>query len=99
MLVYANFLRPFILESDASHSGLEAVLSQATKEAVRPIAYASRGLKPSKRNMANYSSMKLEFLALKWTMTERFREYLPGHRCMVYTRGRQPMALEMHAAL
>uniref|UniRef100_A0A667X7X5 Gypsy retrotransposon integrase-like protein 1 n=1 Tax=Myripristis murdjan TaxID=586833 RepID=A0A667X7X5_9TELE len=35
--------------------------------------------------MANYSSMKLEFLALKWAMTEKFREYLLGHRCMVFT--------------
>ena len=31
--------------------------------------YASRGLKPTERNMTNYSSMKLEFLALKWAMT------------------------------
>lgn len=30
--------------------------------------------------MAN--SMKLKFLALKWAMTEKFREYLLGHRCI-----------------
>uniref|UniRef100_A0A3B3SEI7 Gypsy retrotransposon integrase-like protein 1 n=1 Tax=Paramormyrops kingsleyae TaxID=1676925 RepID=A0A3B3SEI7_9TELE len=35
--------------------------------------------------MQNYSSMKLEFLALKWAMTEKFREYLLGHKCIVYT--------------
>ncbi|XP_043999798.1 uncharacterized protein LOC122846747 [Gambusia affinis] len=35
--------------------------------------------------MANYSSMKLEFLALKWAMTEKFREYLLGQKCIVYT--------------
>lgn len=35
--------------------------------------------------MSNYSSMKLEFLALKWAMTEKFREYLLGHKCVVYT--------------
>uniref|UniRef100_A0A3B4WI95 Gypsy retrotransposon integrase-like protein 1 n=1 Tax=Seriola lalandi dorsalis TaxID=1841481 RepID=A0A3B4WI95_SERLL len=29
--------------------------------------------------------MKLEFLALKWAMTEKFREYLLGHRCIVFT--------------
>lgn len=52
---------------------------------MRPIAYASRGLRPTERNMLNYSSMKLEFLALKWAMTEKFREYLLGHRCIVYT--------------
>ncbi|KAL1259054.1 hypothetical protein QQF64_009631 [Cirrhinus molitorella] len=29
--------------------------------------------------------MKLEFLALKWTMTEKFREYLLGSQCVVFT--------------
>uniref|UniRef100_A0A8C2HMT4 Gypsy retrotransposon integrase-like protein 1 n=1 Tax=Cyprinus carpio TaxID=7962 RepID=A0A8C2HMT4_CYPCA len=35
--------------------------------------------------MNNYSSMKLEFLALKWAMVEKFREYLLGHKCIVFT--------------
>ena len=29
--------------------------------------------------------MKLEFLALKWAMTEKFREYLLNNKCVVYT--------------
>ena len=29
--------------------------------------------------------MKLEFLALKWAMSEKFREYLLGYKCIVYT--------------
>uniref|UniRef100_A0AAQ4NQI8 Reverse transcriptase/retrotransposon-derived protein RNase H-like domain-containing protein n=1 Tax=Gasterosteus aculeatus aculeatus TaxID=481459 RepID=A0AAQ4NQI8_GASAC len=74
VLAYADFSLPFILEVDASYGGLGAVLSQEQNGKVRPIAYASRGLKPTERNMANYSSMKLEFLALKWAMTEKFRE-------------------------
>lgn len=85
VLAYADFSRPFILEVDASYSGLGAVLSQEHDGCVRPIAYASRGLRPTERNMDNYSSMKLEFLALKWAMTEKFREYLLGQRCVVYT--------------
>lgn len=85
VLAYADFSLPFILEVDASHSGLGAVLSQEQGGRVRPVAFASRGLKPTERNMSNYSSMKLEFVALKWAMTEKFREYLLGHRCMVYT--------------
>uniref|UniRef100_A0A674PMZ3 Gypsy retrotransposon integrase-like protein 1 n=1 Tax=Takifugu rubripes TaxID=31033 RepID=A0A674PMZ3_TAKRU len=85
VLAYADFSRPFILETDASHSGLGAVLSQETDGCVRPVAYASRGLRPTERNMSNYSSMKLEFLALKWAVTEKFREYLLGHKCIVYT--------------
>ncbi|XP_053285372.1 uncharacterized protein LOC128446371 [Pleuronectes platessa] len=85
VLVYADFRKPFILEIDASYSGLGAVLSQETDNCVKPMAYASRGLRPPERNMTNYSSMKLEFLALKWAMTEKFREYLLGHTCIVYT--------------
>ena len=85
VLAYADFTLPFILEVDASHGGLGAVLSQEQEGKVRPIAYASRGLRPTERNMTNYSSMKLEFLALKWAMTEKFREYLLGHKCIVYT--------------
>lgn len=85
VLAYADFSLPFILEVDASHAGLGAVLSQEQGGKVRPIAYASRGLRPTERNMLNYSSMKLEFLALKWAMTEKFREYLLGHKCIVYT--------------
>lgn len=65
VLVYANFSLPFVLAVDASHGGLGAVLSQEQEGKVRPIAYASRGLRPTERNMSNYSSMKLELLALK----------------------------------
>lgn len=85
MLAYADFSRPFILEIDASHSGLGTILSQETDDGVRPVAYASRGLRPAERNMDNYSSMKLEFLALNWAMGEKFREYLLGHKCVVFT--------------
>lgn len=85
VLTYADFSRPFILEIDASYGDLGAVLSQETDGGVRPVVYASRGLRPTERNMSNYSSMELEFLALKWAMAEKFREYLLGHKCLVYT--------------
>lgn len=52
---------------------------------MRPIAYASQGLRPTECNMANYSSMKLDFLALKCAMTDKFREHLLGHKCVVFT--------------
>lgn len=85
VLAYADFSLPFILEVDASHGGLGAVLSQEQQGKVRPIAYGSRSLRPTERNTSNYSSMKLEFLTLKWAMTEKFREYLLGQKCVVFT--------------
>lgn len=81
-LAFANFSLPFILEVDASHGGLGAVLSQEQDGKVRPVAYASRSLRPAEKH---YSSMKLEFLAMKWSMTEKFREYLWGQQCVVWT--------------
>ncbi|XP_039528746.1 uncharacterized protein LOC120479938 [Pimephales promelas] len=85
VLAYADFSKPFILDVDASHQGLGAVLSQEHGGKCRPVAFASRGLRPSERNMQNYSSMKLEFLALKWAVSEKFREYLLGQKCLVFT--------------
>lgn len=82
ILAFANFSLPFILEVDASHHGLGAVLSQEQDGKVRPVAYASRSLNPAERK---YSSMKLEFLGLKWAMAEKYREYLWGQQCVVWT--------------
>ncbi len=62
-----------------------AVLSQEEGGKLRPVAYASRGLWESERNMDNYSTMKFEFLALKWAVTEKFRDYLIGNRFTVFT--------------
>lgn len=85
VLAYADFAKPFVLEIDASQAGLGAVLSQEQEGKRRPVAFASRGLRPSERNMSNYSSRKLEFLALKWAVTQKFREYLLGNKFVVFT--------------
>ena len=70
---------------DASLNGLGAVLSQQGKDGqIRVIAYASCSLHPSERSMHNYSSAKLELLALKWVVTEKFRDYLLGSQFQVY---------------
>ena len=42
-------------------------------------------LKPYERSMRNYSSAKLELLALKWAMCEKFKDYLIGSRFTVLT--------------
>ena len=46
------------------------------------IAYASRGLRPSERR---YPANKLEFLALKWAITDKFHDYLMGTTFEVVT--------------
>lgn len=84
VLGYADLSKPFILEVDAS--GLGLVLSQEQDEGPRrPVAYASRGLQPTEQNMDNYSAMKLELLALKWAVTDKFRDYLLGTKFTVLT--------------
>ena len=74
VLVFADFRRPFRLETDASREGLGAWLLQESDDGhYHPVAFASRELKGGE---PKYHSSKLEFLALKWAMTEQFREYL-----------------------
>ena len=85
VLGLANYALPFILEVDASNQDVGAVLSQDQDGKRKVISYASRGLRKTERNMQNYSSKKLELLALKWAMTEKFREYLLGSTVTVYT--------------
>ena len=83
ILAYADYMKPFQLHTDASESGLGAVLYQKQANGMKSvIAYASQTLFRSERN---YDAHKLEFLALKWSVTERFHEYLYGRHFEVYT--------------
>ena len=94
VLGYSDFNREFILEIDASLRGLGAVLSQVDKEGkVHVIAYTSQTLRPSEKSMYNYSSAKLELLALKWAVTEKFRDCLLGSKFTVYTNNAQTSKL------
>ena len=86
VLAYPDYSRRFILETDASLKGLGAVLTQEDDEGnFCIISYASRMLKPYEHSMRNYSSAKLELLALKWAMCEKFKDYLIGSRFTVLT--------------
>ena len=62
--------------------GLGAVLAQIQNGQERVIAYASRSLSPAE---TRYSVHKLEFLALKWAVTEKFYDHLYGHKFSVLT--------------
>ena len=86
VLAYPDYTQPFILETDASLKGLGAVLSQKGKDGeVCIIAYASRSHRPSKRSMCDYSSAKIELMALKWSVCEKFKDYLLGSKFTVFT--------------
>ena len=52
---------------------------------IRVIAYASHSLRPSKRSMWDYSSAKIELMALKWSVCEKFKDYLLGSKFTVFT--------------
>ena len=70
---------------DASLNGLGAILCQQDKDKnIHVIAYASQSLCPSKRSMCTYSSAKLELLALKWVVTDKFWDLL-GLQFHIYT--------------
>ena len=74
VLVFANFQKPFWLETDASREGLGAILLQESDDGqYHLVAFASWELKGGE---PKYHSSKLEFLALKWAVMEQFREYL-----------------------
>ena len=82
ILAYADYTKPFTVHTDASSSGLGAVLYQQQDGQDRVVAYASRSLKQSEKN---YPAHKLEFLALKWAVCEKFHDYLYGGKFEVVT--------------
>ena len=85
VMAYPDFDSPFILNCDASGHGLGAVLYQKQDDKTRVISYASRTLTAAENNYYLHSG-KLEFLALKWSVTDKFPDYLGhGSRFTVYT--------------
>ena len=75
IMAFPDFEKPFVLHVDASQEGLGAVLYQKQDSRMRVIGYASRTLTPADQRFHHHSG-KLEFLALKWAITEHFRDYL-----------------------
>ncbi|GBC18044.2 hypothetical protein GLOIN_2v1843776 [Rhizophagus irregularis DAOM 181602=DAOM 197198] len=73
ILRYPDFEQPFILYTDASGTGLGAVLSQKDKEGKEyVVAYASRSLN---KHEQNYAITDLECLAIVWAINY-FQHYL-----------------------
>ncbi|GFX95061.1 retrovirus-related Pol polyprotein from transposon 17.6 [Trichonephila clavipes] len=82
ILAYFKQGLPTFLETDASYSGLGAVLSQDQNGKRRVIEYASRTLKDAE---TRYHSNELECIAVYWALTEKFRLYLLGHKFQLIT--------------
>ena len=73
VIAYPDFELPFFMTTDASNYGLGSVLYQTQDGKDRVISYASRTLTDAEKNY-NLHPRKLEFLALKWAITERFSD-------------------------
>ena len=83
VLVFTNYTKDFLLERDASKEGLGLVLSQKQADGqYHLVAYGSWALTAHEKN---YHSTKLEFLVLKWAITEHFKEYLMYQSFLVRT--------------
>ena len=86
LLAYPDYSKLFNLEMDASLKGLGAVLSQkGDNNEIRVIAYASQSLRPSEKSMRDYSSAKIELMALKCSICDKFKDYLLGSKFTVFT--------------
>jgi len=87
ILQYPDFNKSFYVETYASMIGFGAVLYQMEGKQKQVIAYASRKMKLQEQTIKGYSSMKIEFLAMHWAITKKFKDYLYGakHQFIVRT--------------
>jgi hypothetical protein len=81
ILVCPDFNKPLVLQTDASFSGLGAVLSQEVEGKEHVIAFASRSLNETEKR---YAVIEKELLAILWAI-RKFRPYLEGYHFSVIT--------------
>ena len=81
ILQYPEFSKEFVLTTEASNTGIGAVLSQGIIGKNLPVAYASRSLNKAE---VNYTTSEKELLAIVW-VTKYFRPYLYGRKFKTVT--------------
>ena len=83
------------MHTDSSSEGLGAVLYQRQEGKLRVIAYASRSVSQTE---SNYPAHKLEFIALKWAVCEKFHEYLYGSKSFEIFTDNNPLTYVLTSA-
>ncbi|KAJ8375687.1 hypothetical protein SKAU_G00062670 [Synaphobranchus kaupii] len=81
VLAYSDAQRPFIVDTDASNTGVGAVLSQEDEDGERVVAYYSRALGKAERN---YCVTRRELLAVVRAL-HHVRLYLQGSHFLLRT--------------
>ncbi|KAK9731667.1 Integrase zinc binding domain [Popillia japonica] len=81
VLVMPDFEREFVIQADASHYGIGAVLTQNFDEGEKVIAYISKSLSLRERN---FSTTEKKCLAVLFAI-EKFRPYVEGAHFTVVT--------------
>uniref|UniRef100_A0A1Y1LV10 RNA-directed DNA polymerase n=1 Tax=Photinus pyralis TaxID=7054 RepID=A0A1Y1LV10_PHOPY len=81
ILTCPDFQKTFVLQTDASTTGIGAVLSQVQEGQERVISYISPALNSAERN---YSTIEQECLAVVWAI-EKLKGYLEGYHFKVVT--------------
>ena len=81
VLAFPDFHKPFFLYTDASGTGVGALLSQQYDRKLKPVAYASKSLTTAERN---YPMIELEALALVYGL-QYFRSYIYGRPFTIAT--------------
>ena len=96
-LAFPQYDKPFVVHVDACEYCLGTALYQWQDGKLRVIAYGSRTLTPAKKNYSLHSR-KLEFLALKWSVTEFFRDYLYYSNDFVVYTDNNPLTYALSTA-
>ncbi|MEL7520467.1 MAG: reverse transcriptase family protein, partial [Cyanobacteria bacterium J06553_1] len=93
ILTFPDYNQKFHLYTDASNTGLGAVLMQIVNNQLQPIAFASRVLNKAERN---YATTDREMLGVVWGL-KHFREIIMGYKINLYTDHNPLVAINSHS--